>query len=272
MIPAPFDYFRPSTLDEALELLVRHGNDAKVLAGGHSLLPAMKLRLARPGVVIDIGRLSGLRVIRKEGEHLVIGALSTHDDIESSPLLKKECPLMPIVASVIGDPQIRNRGTIGGNLAHADPAADWPAATFALDAEFEIAGPAGSRRLKAQEFFVDMFQSGLDRHEILTAIRVPATARTVAYEKFAQKASGLALCGVAVVKDREMRIGITGVASKAYRAVAVEKRFAQGSTDASLAAVDGIDVMGDIHASAEFRANLARVCTARALDRALKGA
>ena len=253
MIPAPFDYARPATLDEALGLLAKHGDDAKLLAGGHSLLPAMKLRLAQPKLVIDIGRLSDLRYIRREGDRFAIGALTTHYDLESSLELKQSCPLMPEVAASIGDVQVRNRGTIGGSLVHADPAADWPAAILALDAEMEIAGPQGRRIVKAGEFFVDILQTAVRPGEILTAIRVPQTSPQAAYEKFAQKASGFAIVGVAVAENR---IGITGVAAKPYRALDADR------------AAEGVDVMGDIHASAEFRAHLARVLTRRALERA----
>jgi len=265
VIPAPFDYARPATLDEALELLAKHGDDAKVLAGGHSLLPAMKLRLAQPKMVIDIGRLPDLRGICRDGKTIVVGALTTHYAIEASDILKQDCPLMPEVAAAIGDVQVRNRGTIGGSIVHADPAADWPAAILALDAEMEIAGPKGRRTVKAADFFVDMLQTAVAAGEILTAIRVPVTSRKVAYEKFAQKASGFAICGVAVA---EGRVGITGVAAKPYRAIAVEKAVASGDADPAEKAVDGVDVLGDIHASAEFRAHLAKVHARRALARA----
>jgi carbon-monoxide dehydrogenase medium subunit len=257
MIPAPFDYARPATLDEALGLLAKHGDDAKLLAGGHSLLPAMKLRLAQPKMVIDIGRLPGLRAIRREGARFEIGALATHYDLESSAELKQACPLMPEVAATIGDVQVRNRGTIGGSLVHADPAADWPAAILALDAEMEIAGPQGRRTVPAAGFFVDLLQTAVRPGEILTAVRVPVTSAKVAYEKFAQKASGFALCGVAVADGR---IGVTGVAARPYRALDADR------------VVEGVDVMGDIHASAEFRAHIARVLTRRALERAGKRA
>jgi carbon-monoxide dehydrogenase medium subunit len=267
VIPAPFDYVRPATLDEALGLLAKHGDDAKLLAGGHSLLPAIKLRLAQPKVIVDIGRLPDLRSLRREGDRIVLGALTTHYDIESSDLLKKECPLMPEVAAAIGDVQVRNRGTIGGSLVHADPAADWPAAILALDAEMEVAGPGGRRTVKAADFFVDMLQTAVGPGEILTAIRVSPTGKNVAYEKFAQKASGFAICGVAVAAGR---VGITGVAAKAYRAAAVEKALAAGARDAAEKAVDGVDVLGDIHASSDFRAHLARVHTRRALERATR--
>jgi carbon-monoxide dehydrogenase medium subunit len=261
VIPAPFDYVRPATLDEAIGLLAKHGDDAKLLAGGHSLLPAMKLRLAQPKMIVDIGRLPDLRAIRRDGDRIVLGALATHYDIESSELLKKDCPLLPEVASVIGDVQVRNRGTIGGSIVHADPAADWPAAILALDAEMEIAGPNGRRTVKAVDFFVDMLQTAVGPGEILTSIRVAPTGKNVAYEKFAQKASGFAICGIAVAAGR---VGVTGVAAKPYRALAVE----QGGADAAEKVVDGVDVLGDIHASSEFRAHLARVHTRRALERA----
>ncbi len=256
MIPAPFDYVRPASLDEALALLATHGDDAKILAGGHSLLPAMKLRLAQPKVLIDIGRLSDLRFIRKDGDCLAIGALTTHYEIESSAPLKSECPLMPEVAAAIGDVQIRNRGTIGGSLVHADPAGDWAAALLALDAEIEVAGAQGRRTIRAQEFFVDIFQSALGRNEILVAVRVPRTGAKVAYEKFGNKASGFAICGVAVVSSPALSIGVTGVATKPYRAASLE------------ALTEGVDVLSDIHASGEFRAHLARVHARRALERA----
>lgn len=271
MIPASFDYARPGTLDEALGLLAKHGDDAKVLAGGHSLLPAMKLRLAQPKVVIDIGRLPDLRFIRKDGDRITVGALTTHDEIERSELLRLECPLMPEVAGSIGDAQVRNRGTIGGSLVHADPAGDWPAAILALDAELEIAGPSGRRVVRAPDFFIDMLQSAVGPGEILTAVRVAPTAKTVAYEKFAQKASGFAICGVAVVRGPETRVAVTGIAAKAYRATAVEKALAEGRDAAWEHAAAGVEALGDIHASPDYRAHLARVHTRRALERASKG-
>ena len=256
MIPAPFDYSRPASLDEALALLAAHGDDAKILAGGHSLLPAMKLRLAQPKLLIDIGRLADLRYIRRDGDRLAIGALTTHYEIESSALLKNQCPLMPEVATAIGDVQVRNRGTIGGSLVHADPAGDWAAAMLALDAEIEVAGAQGRRTIRAQEFFVDIFQSAIGPNEILVAVRVPKTGAKVAYEKFANKASGFAICGIAVVSSPTLAIGVTGVATKPYRTASIE------------ALTEGVDVLSDIHASGEFRAHLARVHAKRALERA----
>src|SRR5262249_42627320 len=225
MIPAAFDYVRPTTLNEALGLLGKHGDDAKVLAGGHSLIPAMKLRLSQPKVVVDIGKIGDLRSIAQRDGKIAIGALSTHYDIESSDLLGRSCPLLPEVAGKIGDVQVRNKGTIGGSCVHADPAGDWPAAMLALDAEFEIAGRSGSRTVKPQDSFVDILTSAVESGEILTAIRVPVTAKTVAYVKFAQKASGFAIAGVAALVDKERKnvaVAVTGVAAKAYRAAGVE--------------------------------------------------
>jgi carbon-monoxide dehydrogenase medium subunit len=277
MYPANFDYKRPATVDEAIALLTKHGDDAKVLAGGHSLIPAMKLRLARPAVVVDIGRIPTLNYIREAGGAIAIGAMTTHQEIETSSLLREKSPLLAETASHIGDMQVRNRGTIGGSLAHADPAADYPAAILALDAEIDLVGPRGKRTVKAPAFFVDLLQTAIGPDEILTEIRVPLTAKTVAYEKTEQKASGFALAGVAAVVGPDgIRIGITGVAATAYRAVAVEQALAAQRSPGAAAiaaaaahAADGIEPLGDIHASPEFRAHLAEVNTRRAIERAL---
>jgi len=280
MYPASFDYTRPATVDEAIALLARHGDAAKVLAGGHSLIPAMKLRLTRPQIVVDIGRIAGLSYIREDGGALAIGAMTTHADIEGSALLKEKCPLLPETASHIGDVQVRNRGTIGGSLVHADPAADYPAAMLALDAEIVLASPRGRRTVGAADFFVDLLQTATAPDEILVEIRVPVTAKSVAYVKTEQKASGFALAGAAaVIGAHGVRIGITGVAAKAYRATAVEDVLATNGTPtpagialAATHAADGVEPLGDIHASAEFRAHLAQVNTRRAIERALQRA
>jgi len=277
MYPAQFEYFRPTTIDEAVKLLAQHGDDAKLLAGGHSLIPAMKLRLAEPKAVVDLGRIANLSYVREVAGRIAIGAMTTHADIQASALLRARCPLLPETASHIGDMQVRNKGTIGGSLAHADPAADWPAAILALDAELDIVGPRGSRTVKATGFFVDLLQTAIGPGEILTEIRVPATPRSVSYVKTEQKASGFALTGVAVVIDgTAVRVAITGVAATAYRAAAVEQaltgapitadRIARAATHAA----DGVDALRDIHASAEFRAHLAQVNAGRALTRALE--
>jgi carbon-monoxide dehydrogenase medium subunit len=277
MYPANFDYKRPASVDEAVALLARHGDDAKILAGGHSLIPAMKLRLARPAVIVDIGRIANLSYIREVGGMIAIGATTTHHEIESSRLLLERSPLLAEAASHIGDAQVRNKGTIGGSLAHADPAADYPASILALDAELDLLGPRGKRTLKGRVFFVDLLQTALGPDEILTEVRIPATPRTVAYEKTEQKASGFAIAGVAVViGENGVHVGITGVAAKPYRATAVEEALAGQRTPAPAAiaaaaarAAEGVDPLADIHASAEFRAHLAEVNTRRALERAL---
>lgn len=277
MYPANFDYQRPSTVDEAIALLSRHGDDAKLLAGGHSLIPAMKLRLARPKVVVDIGRVANLSYIREMDGAIAIGAMTTHHELEASRLLHERSPLLAETASHIGDVQVRNKGTIGGSLAHADPAADYPAAILALEAELDLVSPRGRRTVAADAFFVDLLQTTLATDEILVEVRVPLTARTVAYVKTEQKASGFALAGVAVViGSARTRVGITGVAAKAYRAVAAEHILEaqrpltqEAIVLASTHAADGVDPLGDIHASPEFRAHLAQVNTRRAIERAL---
>ncbi len=277
MIPDKFEYLRPKSLDEALSLLTRHGEDAKLLAGGQSLIPIMKLRLARPRVLIDIAQLKELRSVTEENGHLKIGSMTTHYEIESSDLIAEKCPLLSEVAPHIGDVQVRNRGTIGGSLVHADPGADWPAAILALEAELEIASSNARRTVKATEFFLDMLQSDIKPTEILTTIRVPKTSSSVGYVKFAQKASGFALVGVAALiekSEKNVRLGITGVAPKPYRATAVEESLRGKSFDketssiaAEKAAMD-IKPLSDLQASSEFRIHLASVLVRRALEKA----
>jgi len=283
MIPAPFEYHAPSTVKEAIGLLERHGDDAKLLAGGHSLLPIMKFRLAQPKVVVDIGRIAGLDKIEAKGSTITIGALVTHDAVEQSDVLQKQCPLLPETASVIGDMQVRNRGTLGGSLAHADPAADYPGAILALEAEIVATGPKGNRTIPAKDFFVEMLTTALQPTEIITEVRVPAIAGKgigSAYLKHPHPASGYAVVGVAVVlqvsggKCQKAAIGINGVAGKAYRASAVEKALVGKAldektvADAAAHAADGADVQADLYASSEFRAHLASVYTKRAILKA----
>jgi carbon-monoxide dehydrogenase medium subunit len=274
MIPSAFDYVRPGSLDEAISALAAN-EDVKVLAGGHSLIPAMKLRLAQPRTLIDLTRLRDLSYLRQENNQVAIGAMTTHYEIESSSLIRSACPLLSELASHIGDVQVRNRGTIGGSLVHADPAADWPAAILALDAQLQIAGRDGRRTVKAEDFFVEMMQSAVQPNEILIEIRVPVTSRSVAYVKFAQKASGFAIAGVAAVVDKKgktVRVGITGISSKPYRATEVEDALRgreltpEAIAAAAEKATDGIETLNDIHASAEFRAHLGVVNTRRALE------
>src|SRR5438477_1093862 len=274
MHAAAFNYVRPSSLVDALAALGSH-EDAKILAGGHSLVPAMKLRLAQPKTIIDIGHIRELSYIREQDGKIALGAMTTHSDIEASSLLRDKCPLLTELAPQIGDVQVRNKGTIGGSLVHADPAADWPAAVLALEAELAIAGPTGRRTVKATEFFIDMMQTSVKSNEVLCEILVPATGKSVAYVKFAQKASGFAIAGVAVVVNnarKTVSIGVTGVAAMPYRAFAAENALRGQSLNketierAASQAAAGADPLNDIHASAEFRAHLARVNTRRALE------
>jgi carbon-monoxide dehydrogenase medium subunit len=286
MIPAPFEYVAPKTLEEAVRLLQRHGDEAKILAGGHSLLPLMKLRLAQPRYIIDIGRVRSLSYIREEGGKIAIGALTTHAEIAASQLLRAKCALLPETAENIGDVQVRNRGTLGGSLAHADPAADYPAAILALDAEMVAASAAGARTILARDFFVDMLTTQLRPGEVLSQIRVPVVAPRVglAYCKLHQPASGFAIVGVAALlsisggKIDDVAVGITGVAPKAYRAEAVEKLLRGKKVSAELLAEaaqhagDGADPLSDLHASAEYRRAMAAVFTRRALEKAFSRA
>jgi aerobic carbon-monoxide dehydrogenase medium subunit len=288
MIPAAFEYHAPKTLDEALRLVQRHGDEAKLLAGGHSLLPLMKLRLAAPRYVIDIGHLRGMDYIREESGQIAIGALTTHAEIEASDLLAARCPLLSETAAQIGDMQVRNRGTIGGSLAHADPGADYPAAILALDAELIAANTSGTRTIAARDFFVDMLTTQIKPGEILTQIRIaPRREQSgTAYEKLHQPASGFAIVGVAAnillgkggKSIEQAAIGITGLAAKAFRAEAVERALA-GKTisektieDASRNAAQGIEPLSDLHASGEYRREMARVFTRRAIARAIEAA
>lgn len=282
MIPAQFDYARASTLDEALNLLAQN-EDAKVLAGGHSLIPAMKLRLTQPPLLVDIGRIKDLSYIREEDGQIRIGTMTTHYQIESSDLLKKICPLLPECASHIGDMQVRNKGTIGGSLAHSDPAADWPAAILALNAELVAVSKNGERTIKADDFFVDLLTTALEPREILREIRVNKNGTSQAYVKMPHPASGFAVVGVAANLTMNgsnecegASIGITGISSKAYRASAVEQALSGISlTDEAIQAAashatDITDINGDLFASADYRRHLAEVYTQRAIVAALK--
>ena len=281
MIPASFDYESPKTLNEALSLLASR-EDAKLLAGGHSLLPAMKLRLASPALLIDLGRIGGLDHIRDSGDTISIGALTTHATVAASDLLLASSPLLAQAASNIGDIQVRNRGTIGGSLAQAHPSADYPAAVLALDAQIVAASHSGERVIPARSFFTGMFTTALRPDEIITEIRVPKTAGAgTVYKKFAHPASGYAVVGVAAVvlvrgtagKIDDVAVGITGVGEIAYRATAVEDALrgkpATAIAQAAKHAADKIEALGDNYASAEYRRHLAQVYTRRALQEAL---
>ena len=280
MIPAQFDYQAPKTLNEAINLLAQHPDDAKILAGGHSLIPAMKLRLAQPALLVDIGRIKDLSYIREDGNQILIGATTTHYQMESSALLKNICPLLPECASQIGDVQVRNKGTVGGSLAHADPAGDWPAAIIALRGSMVVTGPSGDRVITADDFFVDLLTTAMQPGEILREIRIekPQGRFGQAYQKVPHPASGFAVVGVAVTLNlasdgscQSSGVGITGVASKAYRATAVEsalgnKKLDEATiADAASHAADGVDANSDLHASGEYRRQLAQVHTRRAI-------
>lgn len=283
MIPAQFDYLTPATLAEAISLLGQHPNETKILAGGHSLIPAMKLRLATPQVLIDIGRIKDLSYIKEEGGQIRIGAMTTHYQMEASDRLREICPLLPECAAQIGDVQVRNKGTIGGSVAHSDPAGDWPAAIIALGAELVAVSAEGERVIKADDFFVDMLTTALGAGEILREIRISAPSGRFgqAYLKVPQPASGFAVVGVAVNLTRDQSgncqsvgIGMTGVASWAYRASAVEKALTGSALDeqaiaaAAAHATDGVSVNGDLYASDAYRRHLAQVYTRRAIQAA----
>jgi aerobic carbon-monoxide dehydrogenase medium subunit len=278
-----FEYHAPSTIQEAISLLSQYGGEAKILAGGHSLLPIMNLRLAQPKALIDIGKIPALSGIHEENGTIVIGAMTTHYMIESSELLKDKVPILPETATVIGDVQVRNRGTIGGSIAHADPAGDFPAVAVALDMLLKAVGPQGERTLKAREFFVDILTTALQPDEILTEIRVPAFAPHTgsAYAKMANPASGYAIVGAAAVVTvdgngvcQKASVGLNGIAGKPVAAEGVEQALVgkplndQNIQEASAKAADGLEPLGDIFASATYRAHLARVYTKRALAKA----
>jgi carbon-monoxide dehydrogenase medium subunit len=284
MYPAQFDYVAPTSLDEAIKLLADSGGEAKILAGGHSLLPAMKLRLAQPGKLIDLRKVPGLNEIKVDASGVTIGAMVTHAQVASSPEVQRALPLLAHACSVVGDLQVRNRGTLGGSLAHSDPAGDPPAVFLACDGSIVAKGPNGEREIAAADFFVDILTTSLAEDEIVTAVKfpsLPAGAGT-SYRKFDHPASHYALTGVAAVVTMSggsiasIKVGVTGVGPKAYRASGVEEALAgKGAGDvaeASLKAADGIDCNDDIHASAEYRAHLASVFTRRAVEEAISRA
>jgi carbon-monoxide dehydrogenase medium subunit len=283
MIPAQFDYQVANTLEEAITILAKDPDGSKVLAGGHSLIPAMKLRLAQPQLLVDIARIKSLSYIREEGDRVLIGATTTHYEIQSSDLLKRICPLLPECAASIGDVQVRNKGTIGGSLAHSDPAGDWPAAAIALGADLVVVGNEGERVISADDFFVDLLTTALKPGEILREIRLvkPQGRFGQAYQKVPHPASGFAVVGVAMSlvlaadgSCESAGVGITGVATKAYRARAVETALTGNRLDeqtiASAAShvCDGVDPNSDLYASGEYRCHLAQVHTRRAIQTA----
>ncbi len=265
MIPSKFDYIKVSSVSEAVSLLDKHGYDAKILSGGHSLIPAMKLRLNRPEILIDISGINNMNTITEEGDEVVVGANCTHKAILSSDLINSKVNILAQTAKTIGDVQVRNRGTIGGSLAHADPSADYPATVLACDAKIEVEGKNGKRTIAATDFFEGIFTTALAEDEIITAIRFPKVDKGN-YQKFYQSASRFAVVGVATVKDGgKVKVGITGVSDTPYRAVAVENAY-NGNSDAAAHAVDGVEVMSDHFADSEYRAHLAKVFVKKGLE------
>lgn len=282
MIPTEFEYQRASSIDDAISLLQQSGGEGKFLAGGHSLIPLMKLRLSEPGILIDISRIDQLKGIRETNGKLSVGAATTHTEVAESDLIKRLCPVVAEAAGEIGDPQVRNRGTLGGSLAHSDPAADYPAVMVALDAEIHIKGPGGWRTVNAGDFFQGMFTVDLAEDEIIAGAQF-APIQSAAYVKLHQKASHYAIVGVAVAleKDgnvcRSARVGLTGASTHAQRLTNVEAMLAgreltQANIDAAAAvAGDGLeDVNSDIHASEAYRRAMVKVFTRRAIEQAAR--
>ena len=272
MIPAPFDYEVADSVDHAIELL-GSGKEAKLLAGGHSLLPLMRLRFARPDLLVDVGRVSDLSHVREDGDAIAIGALTRYSDLEQSELLQAECPILAETSGLVGDPQVRHRGTIGGSVAHCDPASDAPTVLLALDAELVAKGPNGERRLSIAESFGGFLQTALDPQEVLTEIRVPKTGSSGwAYEKFNRRAQDWATVAVAAVRmNGGAQVGLTNMGATALRAAGVEEALAGGADPAAAAerAAEGTSPPSDHNGSAEYREHLARVLTQRALEQAL---
>jgi len=281
MYPSDFEYAAPKTVHEAVSIL-QQNPEAKLLAGGHSLLPLVKIRLLSPPMLVDIGRIPELRGVRSNGG-TVIGAMTTYTELAGSDELRRSLPVLAECAAKVGDPAVRNRGTIGGALAHADPAADMPAVILALGATMKLVGPNGERSVAADDFFVGMLESAVEPGEVLTEIEVPAMPAKMgaAYEKFKHPASGYAVVGVAVMVHKaddgsvsDCRIAVTGAGPKAQRATAAENAVKAGASaeDAAALAADGLELIGDVYAGEEYRAQLARVLTKRALGRALQQA
>ncbi|HEX6552742.1 MAG TPA: xanthine dehydrogenase family protein subunit M [Ktedonobacteraceae bacterium] len=287
-VPAAFDYHPAKSVDEAIALLQQYGDDAKVLAGGHSLIPSMKLRLAQPAHLVDLGKISGLSYIREESGAVAVGAMTTYTTIEHSDVLRRYFALLPEGVAMIGDQQVRNRGTIGGSIAHSDPAADLPGIVQALKADILVQGPSGVRTVKADDFFMGMFETALQPDEIVTEIRfaIPAAHTGSAYMKLANKASHYAVTGCAAVVTLDGGDGtcssasvvITGASEKATRANAVEaalvgKKLDEATVAAATAhAADGLALLEDIHGSREYRAQMSAVMARRAILKAAERA
>ena len=268
MIPAQFTYRRAGSVDEALALVAEYGDDAKLLAGGHSLLPLMKLRLAVPEVLVDLGGVGELSYVTDKGDHIAVGALTRHHDLEFSDLLAAEVPLLAHAAGQVGDPQVRHRGTIGGSVAHGDPASDLPAVVLALNATLVLRGPNGDREVAATSFFHDFFETELEPDELLIELKIPKPADPAkwGFEKFTKRAIDWAIVGVAVQGDN---VALVNMASIPMRASGVEEALSSGASvpDAAARAADGTNPPSDGNADAEYRQHLARVLVRRALEK-----
>ena len=271
MIPAAFDHLRVDTADEAVAALVEHGDEAKVLAGGDSLIPLLKLRLAAPAVLVDVERVSELDYVRDAGDHVAIGALTRHRDVERSPLLAAHAPLLAHATGHVGDPQVRNRGTIGGSLAHGDPAADLPAVALALGATMVLQGPDGRRDVPVDEFFLGFLETALRPDELLVEIRVPRSTDGWGFQKFRRRAQDWAVVGCAVTRRGDSTgVALVNMGSTAVRATEVERALAggAGAGPAAAPAAQGTGPPSDLHGSEEYRRHLARVLVRRALEAA----
>ena len=276
MIPAPFEYVRAGSVDEALAALTEHGDDAKLLAGGMSLLPLMKLRLATPTVLVDVGRIRELSYVRDGGDHVAIGALTRHRDLETSELLGEACGVLRGVAAEVGDNQVRHRGTLGGSVAHGDPASDLPAVLLALDATLVTQGGGGPRELQAASFFEGFLETAMLPDELLTEIRVPkAGPDGWSYQKFNRRAQDWAIVGALAAHAQDTtRVALVNMGSTPLRAAAVESALAGGATaaDAAAHAAEGTEAPADLNASSDYREHLARVLVRRALEHATAAA
>ena len=270
MIPTAFDYEVAESADHAISLLGEHGEDAKLLAGGHSLLPLMRLRLAAPTMLVDIGRLRDLSYVRDGGDHVAVGALTTHEEAHFSELLQRECPILAHAAGEVGDPQVRHRGTVGGSAAHADPASDLPTVLLALDADLLVHGPGGDRTVPARDFWKGIFESELGPQDLLTEIRVPKLAGAGwNYQKFHPRAQDWAIVGVAAVaRNGDVSVALTNMGETPLRASAVEQALSSGADPAAAAeqALEGTNPPDDALASSEYRRHLAKVLTRRAVE------
>lgn len=272
MIPAPFDYIEADSAEAAIAAVAEHGDEAKFLAGGHSLIPLMRFRLAAPSVLVDIGRLSELSYVNDGGDHLAIGAMTTHRGVETSELLRAEAPLLAHVASKVGDPQVRHRGTLGGSLAHGDPASDLPAAILAMGGSLVVRGPGGERAIEASEFFTGFLETALAEDELITEIRLPkAGGAGWSFQKFNRRAQDWAIVGVAAQGGPNARIAMINMGQTPLRAVAVEAALASGASaaDAAQLAADGMSPPEDLNGDAAYRTHLAKVLVGRALDEAI---